>query len=114
MSAKKPSTNEEDDGISADDEWDEGGYEFMQDLQEAKQKLGSPIGYETTQEAEEAAENAQNAFLAAMKQVKQEFQESKNELGLDKAIDIVKSQWDMEDKLMDMEDADFDESGEFE
>ena len=55
MSAKKPSTNEEDDDISADDEWDEGEYEFMQDLQEAKQKLGSPIGYETTQEAEEAA-----------------------------------------------------------
>ncbi len=39
-------------GSKGDDEETESDFEFMKDLQNAKQKLGSPIGYETTEEAE--------------------------------------------------------------
>ena len=101
-------------GSQGDDAETESDFEFMKDLQHAKQKLGSPIGYETTEEAETAAANAQNAFLEAMKAVKEEFQQSKEEVGVDKAIDLIKSQWDMEDALMEVSDDDLDRHGEFE
>ena len=96
-----------------DDEWNKEDYKFMKDLQDAKQKIGTPIGYECTEEAEEAAISAQNDFLEAMKQAKKEFNEAKEELGVDEAINLMKSQWDMEDRLSDVDDDELDEIGEF-
>ena len=88
---------------------DEEDMQFMQDLQQAKQKLGASI--EITEEEETARNSAENDFLAAMKQVSKNFKESKEEVGADRAIDLLKSQWDQEEKLMELDDDDID--GEF-
>lgn len=90
--------------------------EFMKDFQKAKnEKIGVPLDYAETEEARNAAIDAENSFLAAMRQVKEEFQRSKEELGsADKAIDLLKNKWDMEDSLRSVSDEDLDEKGEFE
>jgi hypothetical protein len=106
--------DDEDNTNSNNNERNDKEFEFMKDLQNAKQQLGTPIGYESTEEAETAAENSQNDFLAAMKSVKDEFQDSKEELGADRAIDLIKTQWDMEDQLRDVRDEELDQNGEFE
>jgi len=85
-------------------------YEFTKDLQNAKQKLGTSI---RTEETEINAENAQNAFLDAMKSVKQTFDQSKEEVGVDQAIDLIKSQWDR-DEDEEESDENLDPQGEFE
>jgi len=85
-------------------------YEFTKDLQDAKQKLGASV---RTEESEIAAENAQNAFLDAMKSVKQTFNESKEEVGVDQAIDLIKTQWD-KDEDKEKSDDNLDVQGEFE
>jgi len=85
-------------------------YEFTKDLQNAKQKLGTSI---RTEETEINAENAQNAFLDAMKSVKQTFDQSKEEVGVDQAIDLIKSQWDR-DEDEEESDENLDLQGEFE
>lgn len=106
--------DENDDENKQSQEWDQEDYDFMKDLSSAKQKLGTPIGYERTEEAEDAAENSQDAFLAAMNQVSKDFQASKEEVGPDRAVELMKSQWDMEDKLMNVQDEELEDKGEFE
>ncbi|GFH62219.1 predicted protein [Chaetoceros tenuissimus] len=65
-----------------------------------------------SEEMKQAANNAENEFLAAMKSVSKDFEVQKDELGVDGAINVMKSQWDLEDKLIDLEEEDI--SGEFE
>ncbi len=102
-----------DDNINYDDE----DMDFLRDFQAAKvEKLGVPIPVELSDEEQKAvAENAANDFLAAMAQVKKDFQKSKDDLDgdADAAIDMLKSQWDQEERLReDVEDDDV--FGEFE
>jgi hypothetical protein len=119
---RKKADNDDDNNDDNDDDNDDKynnyseqeEYEFMKDLSSAKQKLGTPIGYECTEEAEDAAENAQNAFLEAMKAVSTDFETSKKEVGVEKAIDLIKDGWDMDDRLSDLGDEELDDSGEFE
>lgn len=86
--------------------------EFWRDLQSAKvEKMGMPISPK-----EEDAQRSENDFLAAMKQVEEDFQQAKEELGVDGAIDMLKHQWDQEDQQerpKDTNDED-DMVGEFE
>mmetsp|Transcript_47638 Transcript_47638/g.57673 ORF Transcript_47638/g.57673 Transcript_47638/m.57673 type:complete len:146 (+) Transcript_47638:97-534(+) len=84
--------------------------QFRRSLEEAKRRLGGEIPPE---QAKEAAKNAESDFLAAMEQVSQKFEADKSELGSDGAIDLIKSQWEQEERLMDALDND-DVSGEFE
>lgn len=65
-----------------------------------------------SEEMKQAANNAENEFLAAMKSVSKDFEAQKDELGVDGAINVMKSQWDLEDKLIDLQEEDL--SGEFE
>lgn len=65
-----------------------------------------------SEEMKQAANKAENEFLAAMKYVSRDFETQKDELGVDGAINVMKSQWDLEDKLIDLEEEDL--SGEFE
>ena len=65
-----------------------------------------------SEEMKQAANNAENEFLAAMKSVSKDFEAQKDELGIDGAVNVMKSQWDLEDKLKDLEEEDI--SGEFE
>ena len=92
--------------------------EFMKDLENAKQKLGTsmssipiPDDFES-KDLTAAADNAQNDFLAAMKVVSEEFKIEKERLGVDGAINLFQSQWDLEDRLIDVKDEDL--NGEFE
>lgn len=90
----------------------------MKDLESAKQKLGismSSIAIPDELESEDfrtAAEKAQDIFMDAMKIVSAEFKVEKERLGVDGAIDLFQSQWDLEDSLMDIRDEDL--NGEFE
>ena len=51
------------------------------------------------EQAQEAAKGAENDFLAAMKQVTKKFESDKSELGSDEAIQLIKDQWDQEERL---------------
>jgi len=88
--------------------------EFMNDLESAKQKLGTPMSSIpiTDKDFIKESEDSKNDFLAAMKVVSEEFKVQKEQLGVDGAIDLSKSQWDLEDKLKYAKDEDI--VGEFE
>jgi len=89
--------------------------EFMNDLESAKQKLGTPLSSIpiTDEEFKQASEDAKNDFVAAMKVVSEEFKVQKDLLGVDGAIDLFRSQWEVEDRLS-REANDQDIVGEFE
>lgn len=75
---------------------------FFQDFQNAKvRKLGADIPISS--HIQESIKNSENDFLSAMKQVKTDFQRSKEKFGLNQAIDMLKQDWDEEDRLWDIE-----------
>lgn len=82
--------------------------EFLRDLQDAKQRIGASIPPE---QQKASAQSAERDFLAAMKQVSQEFKSFKAEHGSDGAIDLIKNQWDEDERLSEIDDDDF--NGEF-
>ena len=89
--------------------------EFMNDLETAKQKLGTPLSSIpiNDEEFKQASEDAKNDFVAAMKVASEEFKVQKDLLGVDGAIDLFRSQWEVEDRLS-REANDQDIVGEFE
>jgi len=59
---------------------------LYQDLKKAKnEKLGAPI---PEQQRQESAKEAENEFLSAMQETSKEFQEAKDSLGSNGAIDL--------------------------
>ncbi len=77
--------------------------EFLQDLSKAKsEKLGMDIPTSSKQ-IQESIQNSQNEFLDAMKQAKIEFDQSKEEIGVDGAIEKLKEGWDEEDRLWEIQ-----------
>jgi hypothetical protein len=89
--------------------------EFMNDLETAKQKLGTPLSSIpiNDEEFKQASEDAKNDFVAAMKVASEEFKVQKDLLGVDGAVDLFRSQWEVEDRLS-REANDQDIVGEFE
>lgn len=66
---------------------DDNDMNFYQDLEKAKKsKFGSPIPKE---ELQASASSSEAEFLQAMKEAKKEFQEAKEELGFDVALDAI-------------------------
>jgi len=66
---------------------DDDDSDFYRDLREAKKsKLGLEIPKE---QLKESTLSSESEFLQAMKQVKKEFQDAKEKLGLEGAIDMV-------------------------
>jgi hypothetical protein len=60
--------------------------DFYRDFQKAKnEKFGSPIPPE---QLKESAKDAEQEFLQAMKQSRKEFQDAKDELGSNGAVDL--------------------------
>ena len=82
---------------------DDNNDEFLQDLLRAKsEKLGMDIPT-SSQQIQESIQNSQNEFLMAMKQAKIDFKKSKDDLGVDGAIDLLKQDWDEEDRLWELQ-----------
>ena len=65
------------------------------------------------EEFKQASEDAKNDFVAAMKVASEEFKVQKDLLGVDGAVDLFRSQWEVEDRLS-REANDQDIVGEFE
>ena len=81
-----------------EEEDDDGGddSDFYRDLERAKiDKLGVDIPPE---QARQSAIQAEQDFLAAMKEVSKEFQEAKEELGSDGAVDLFLNRIRKEDE----------------
>jgi hypothetical protein len=72
---------------------------FYRDLREAKKsKLGSEIPKD---QLKESALNSELEFLEALKQAKKEFQDAKEELGFDGAVDMIIGKLREDDSGMD-------------
>lgn len=84
--------------------------ELYQSLEKAKLRLGGEIPPE---QAAAEAESAENDFLQAMRQVSKRFEQDKERLGADGAIDRIKDQWDQEERLREALENE-EEKGEFE
>ena len=87
-------------------------YEFLQDFYSAKsEKFGMNIINTSSDEIQQSIQDSQNEFLNAMKLAKEEFTKSKNDVGLDCAIELLKEDWDEEDRLWELEQKEFEEFG---
>lgn len=75
---------------------------FYRDLEEAKKfKLGGQIPKE---QLEKAASNAEEEFLAAMKQVRKEFNDAKEKLGAEGAVNLFLEKIRREDENIENDD----------
>ncbi len=97
---KKKEGNQTNNDNNDDDDDDD---KFLQDFSRAKsQKFGMDIPTSSKQ-IQESIESSQNEFLNAMKQAKEDFQKSKEDVGVDGAIELLKQNWDEEDKLWELQ-----------
>ena len=88
---------------SNDEKTNQKDYDFLQDLSRAKsEKIGMDIPTSSKQ-IQESIESSQNEFLTAMKQAKIDFQKSKADVGVDGAIELLKQDWDEEDRLWELQ-----------
>jgi hypothetical protein len=79
--------------------------EFYRDLENAKkEKMGMDIPKE---QAAEAARDLENEFLKAMQETRTEFEEAKDELGSDGAIDLLLGKIQKEDEIREEERKEF-------
>lgn len=87
------SSTHDNDGASIEDSDDS---DFYRSLNKAKRaKLGAPIPPE---QLRESAIDSENEFLEAMRKTTQEFQEAKDELGSDGAVDLFLGRLRKEDE----------------